>query len=74
MLYLLTNPQPLAQYAQTIKGGRHSVRAQPCHRREKKLYVKDGDNWKEVSSRTNTFTAWRAASMPTMSTRAMSTE
>ena len=48
MMYLLTNPQVLAPYAaQTIKvegtqyEDKHAIDV-------KKLYVKDGENWKEV--------------------------
>ena len=48
MMYLLTNPKVLAPYgAQTIKvqgtayEDKHAIDV-------KKLYIKDGDNWKEV--------------------------
>ena len=48
MMYLLTNPVPLAPYAaQTIKV--EGVAHADMHGLDvKKLYVKDGDNWKEV--------------------------
>src|SRR5439155_2234147 len=48
MLYLLTNPQPLAQYAaQTIKV--EGTQYEHNHAIDvKKLYVKEGDSWKEI--------------------------